>query len=254
MNVTSGTAVLAGRNARLALTRRAITTTAIVPAVFFLGFYAALASTLRGRGIDPEQFLPPAVMLQAEMFAAVSTAVFLASERASGMFDRWRSMPIGAASVPLARLTVDSVRQVTSICIVTLLGAAVGFRFDGGPLRALAFFVLALGFGLVLAAGGSWVGLALPNPETVTAVVTLLMLPLLMFSTAIVPATAFPGWLQPIVNASPVTAVVNVMRDLTTGAAAGSWAWKVLAWLVALGCVFGWRASLRFARRHERRG
>jgi lipooligosaccharide transport system permease protein len=66
--------------------------------------------------------------------------------------------------------------------------------------------------------------------------ITLIQLPLFLFSATFFPVTAFDGWLRWVVEATPLYRGVVLCRELTTGAL--SWASAVsVVYLVVMGLV-----------------
>ena len=62
---------------------------------------------------------------------------------------------------------------------------------------------------------------------------------LLFFNTGMVPLDVFPGWLQPVVRAQPMSPAIETMRALADG---GPTLWPLLqavAWVLGLIVVFG---------------
>jgi len=235
--------VLAGRNLRLARTPQATVDSIVFPLVFLVAFLAVFDRLLGSRGVDGAQFLVPGVVVQAMMFTAFGPAFAFAQDRRSGLFDRLRTLPIRSAAVPLARLASDLARAVVSVVVVVAAGTILGFRFSSGPVLAIAFLVVAVAFGLCMCVGAMTIGLRAPTPETATAVMSLPYLPLLILSSALVPADAFPGWLEPVVRFSPVTAVVDLLRACSDKGPSAGQVTLTAGWLVVLAAGFGVLAS-----------
>jgi ABC-2 type transport system permease protein len=242
------TRVLAGRSVRRALLRPNLVGMVSGPLMFLFVFYIAFRSLVGDLGIDYEQFLPPAIVVQAMLLVAMSTAFFVTAERRSGLLERWRTLPIHRGAVPAARLVADTIRA--TICVVVIATAAhlIGFRFDG-VLAAIAFVLLAVAFALCIAAGTAAIGLTASSPEVVISLLFLPYLPLIVLSTAYVPASSFPDWLQPVVRASPVTAVADSLRAIASGGSVFPALAYALAWIVGLGVVCGAAAARGFRRR-----
>ena len=80
--------------------------------------------------------------------------------------------------------------------------------------------------------------------------------PLIFVSSAYVPVESMPGWMQPIAENQPVTAMVGSVRALVLGGnteqlLGHSTTWfvvRALLWSVAITGVFGALAARRFAR------
>jgi ABC-2 type transport system permease protein len=240
--------LLAGRNVRGALTVSSISGMVLSPLLFLLAFTFVFKSLLADRGIDYAQYLPPAIIVQSMMLVAMSSAFYLAGERRSGLLNRWRTMPVHRVAVLAGRLLVDAARAAVSLVVIVVVGFGLGFRLSGGPLRMVGFVLLAVAFAVCLAAGAATVGAAAASPEVVMSLLFLPYLPLLTLSTAYMPVTAFPGWLQPVVRASPVSANVDALRWLAGSGPSSAW-WPALVWIAGIGLVFGVSAVRAFGRR-----
>jgi ABC-type multidrug transport system permease subunit len=85
---------------------------------------------------------------------------------------------------------------------------------------------------------------------------SLLVFPLTFVSSAYVPVDSMPGWMQPIAEHQPITAMTNAVRSLCVGDPAliglsGSithWVLLSLAWSVGLVLVFAPLAVARYRR------
>jgi ABC-2 type transport system permease protein len=247
-NLVSQSAVLVGRNLRLALTAGTVVAMVVTPLVFLAGFLAVFDKLFDARGIDFAQYLPPAIVVMWMMLTAVSAALFFSRDRRTGMLTRQRSLPIHRGSVLVARLAADFVRGLISIGVVVAAAYVVGFEFKTGVAGAVGFVVVALAFLLTLTAGTSAVGLGSTEPEAIASALQMPNMPLLMLSTAFAPVDAFPGWLQPVVEISPVTAVVETLRAFASGGELATPLWRAVAWLVVLLAVFSWAAARAFRR------
>jgi ABC-2 type transport system permease protein len=241
-------ALLTGRNLRVSLSVPAVVGMIVSPLLFYFGFLAVFRKMFLAQGIDFAQYLPPAIVVMWATFTAVSAAVLLSRDRRGGMLARLRSMPVHSGAVVTARLATDGVRALISICVVIAAAHLTGFRFATGPLGAVAFVLLALAFLLVLSIGTGAAGLASTQPESVGATLHMPAMPLLMLSTAFAPAGSFPGWIRPVVELSPVSAVVDALRALADGTGPAGALLRACVWLAVLLLVFS-RAATRAYRR-----
>lgn len=239
--------LLLGRNVlRLMRNPVSVTSAAVIPLVFLLGFSAVLSRSMDRLGIDYAQYLPPIVVVQAMFFTAISSAYFLAEDRISGMLERCRSLPVHRWSVVLGRVGADAVRALVSMVVVLLGAAALGFRFHAGWAAGLAFAGLTLMFAMIAAAGCALVGLRARDAEAATSALMLPYLPLLMLSTGFVPLGGFPGWIQPFVEWQPVSLTVDALRALSTGGPTAEPTAEAVLALAALGTLFVMLAARAF--------
>ena len=85
-------------------------------------------------------------------------------------------------------------------------------------------------FGFAMSWVFATVGLAVGDPETAQAAAFPVLAPLVFASTAFVPATSMPGWLQVFANHQPVSANANAARALTLGGPTAEYVVQALAW------------------------
>ena len=239
MSPLVGTTALAARNlTKMRRNSASVIGAVVFPILFLVLFNTVLNRAMTGIGIDYVQYLPPAVTVQAMFFAAMSTAFYLTDDRASGVFARCRTLPIGRLSPLVARALADLTRAAVSLLVVLVVSMLLGFRFRAGVLPALGYGVLALGFALVLILGCGLVGLYAKNAETAVVLVEVPYLPVLMLSSAFVPADRFPDWLEPVVQASPITKVADALRALSGGGPTATVLPAALVWCIGLAVVF----------------
>lgn len=232
--------LVASRNLlRLGRNRAALASATVFPLIFFFGFLSVLRRSLEARGIDYPQYLPPAVVAQAMFFAAMSSAFALADDKASGLLERLRSLPVDRWAPLAGRVAADVVRGGLSLVVVLAAAHLVGFRFEAGALAALGFVAIALLLLVAVAAAFGLVGLTAPSPEAASSTVALPYLPLLMLSTGFVPAEGFPGWLQPVVRSQPVSLAVDALRALSSGGPTAAPMLRAVVVLAALALLFG---------------
>ena len=183
-------------------------------------------------------FLLPGIIGQTAAFATFGTAIALAQELKKGFIDRLRSMPMARSAVLAGRLTADTARMLLTILIVLAVGYAVGFRFGNGILPACLMVALATLFGLAICLIAAFTGLAIGDEEAVQAFGLIWLFPLTFVSSAFVPVTTMPGWLQAFAAHQPVTYVIDAMRALALGGPVEGNLWRALAWLAGIFVVF----------------
>jgi ABC-2 type transport system permease protein len=98
--------------------------------------------------------------------------------------------------------------------------------------------VLATIFGLAICCISAYTGLAIGDEESVQAFGLVWLFPLTFLSSAFVPISSMPGWLQAFANNQPVTYVINVMRSMALGGPIADDLWKSIAWLAGIFIVF----------------
>jgi ABC transporter DrrB family efflux protein len=189
-------------------------------------------------------YLMPGVIGQTAAFASFATAIALARELQKGVLDRFRSMPMARSAVLSGRLTADTIRMLVTILVIIAVGYAVGFRFENGVVPAIGMIALALLFGLTVCCVSAYIGLVIKDEEAVQAFGLIWVFPLTFVSSAFVPISSMPGWLQAFASNQPVTIVIDTLRYLALGPVPGAMSlqphlWQSLAWLAGTLAIFG---------------
>ena len=213
--------------------------TVIQPVMFVLLFRYVFGGAIPVRVTGGYvNFLMPGIIAQSAAFATFSTAIALAQELKKGVIDRLRSMPMARSAVLTGRMGADTVRMLVTILIIVGVGYAVGFRFLNGFGPAVAMVVLATVFGIAICTIAAFTGLAIGDEESVQAFGLIWLFPLTFVSSAFVPISTMPGWLQAFASNQPVTYVINTMRSLALGGPIAADLWKSIAWLAGIFIVF----------------
>jgi oleandomycin transport system permease protein len=155
-----------------------------------------------------------------------------------GVFDRFRSLPIGRSAPLLGAVFADVVRYAT-ICVVTIgFGYVMGFRILTNPQSAIAGCLLAIGFAICLSWASVYIGMKARTSGAVQGITFLVMLPLAFASNVFVPLATLPSWLQSFVSANPLTQLVSSVRGLFLGGPVAEHVMWTLAWMIGLVVVF----------------
>jgi ABC transporter DrrB family efflux protein len=235
----SDTLVLARRNLLVwARVPAYLVFTVIQPVMFVLMFRYVFGGAINVPNHDYVDFLMPGIIGQTAAFASFATAIALAQELKKGVIDRLRSMPMARSAVLTGRLLADTGRMLVTILIIVAVGYAVGFRFSNGVIPAILMIVLATVFGLAICLIAAFTGLAIGDEESVQAFGLIWLFPITFLSSAFVPISSMPGWLQAFANNQPVTYVINTMRALALGGPIEADLWKSIAWLAGILIVF----------------
>jgi ABC transporter DrrB family efflux protein len=213
--------------------------TLIQPVIFVLMFRYVFGGAIKvnvpGGYVS---YLMPGIIAQTAAFGCFGTAIALAQELQKGVIDRLRSMPMARSAVLTGRLVADTLRMTVTILVVVGIGYAVSFRFQNGAGPAILMVVLAIVLGITCCVIAAYTGLAIKDEESVQAFGLIWLFPLTFLSSAFVPISSMPGWLQAFANNQPVTFVVNTMRALALGGPIEANLWKSIAWLAGIFVVF----------------
>jgi len=212
--------------------------TVIQPVMFVLLFRYVFGGAIPVPGGNYVDFLMPGIIGQTAAFATFGTAIALAQELQKGVIDRLRSMPMARSAVLTGRLVADTGRMFITIVIIIGVGYLVGFRFQNGWFLAVAMVVLATIFGLAICCVAAYTGLAIGDEESVQAFGMIWLFPLTFVSSAFVPVSTMPGWLQAFASHQPVTYVIDTMRAMALGGPIATNLYWSIGWLAGIFIVF----------------
>jgi ABC-2 type transport system permease protein len=227
----------------------------IQPVMFVLLFVYVWGGAME-RSLPPTipyvDFLMPGIFVQTAIFAALQTGVGLADDLQKGLIDRFRSLPMVRSAVLAGRTAADTVVIVFQVILMFVVAYAVGYRLHEGLVSALVAFggVVLVGYSFTWVA--AFAGLSLKTVEAVQAATFTLVFPIVFASSAFVPDTNFPGWLQAWSHVNPVSIWAETVRVLTLGdlyttapvelvgnvPSLGTLLWQSTAWFVGILALF----------------
>jgi oleandomycin transport system permease protein len=210
----------------------------LLPITFVLVFVFLFGKAVAGDWHAYLNYVLPGIAVQTLLFATMGTALALNADLRTGIFDRFRSLPIARSAPLTGHLLGDLVKDVLSLALVFGFGAILGFRPHGGPLAVLAGSGLIVLFAFAVCWIAALVGLLARSPGTVQGFAFLLIFPLTFASNIFVPTTQLPGWLQAWVKVNPVTQVSDAVRGLLQGLPLGRSLIASLLWTAGILVVF----------------
>jgi ABC-2 type transport system permease protein len=225
----------------------AMMTALMLPLIILLMFVYVFGGAMQadGRYID---YVVPGIILLTAGFGSAETSVTVARDMTTGVIDRFRSLPVAASSVLVGHVTATVLRNMVSTVLVLGLAVALGFRPHADALAWLAVTAILVLFMSAIAWLAATFGLLATSVEGAAAFGFIVMF-LPYVSSAFVPPSTMPGFLQPIAEHQPVTPVIETLRALMMGTPVGTIWITALAWCVG-GIVLGVVASsLLFGRR-----
>src|SRR6478752_5550883 len=208
--------------------------------LFFLIYRYMFGGAIHAGTIPYVDYLVPGFIATGVLFSGIGAAVATAEDLEQGFVDRLRSLPIPRSSVLAARAILALASAVT-----VAIGFAVGFRLHGTVLEGLAAFGLVVLFGFAF----EWMFVALgllAKTGQAAQGMGMIVFPLAFLSSAYVPVSTMPGWLQVVAKHQPLTFMVDAVRSLTLGSRAplelghpsSYYVARALAWTAGILAVF----------------
>jgi ABC-2 type transport system permease protein len=167
---------------------------------------------------DYFSFLAVGMLSFISLFMAMQSGMSVVWDRRLGFLNKELSTPLARGAIPIGKVFSSILRGLvqaaTVLIIAILLGLDIGHLSVLGILGTFAgIFLMVMGFSSLFV----MLAVRSTNQDTQMMIVNLLNLPLLFASNAMFPAKFMPSWLQPVVQANPVSYATDISRQLLLG-------------------------------------
>ncbi len=169
-----------------------------------------------GQSIPYAEFVAPGMLAASAMNGSLldSTFNFFFKLKYNKLFDQMLATPLTTSDIARGELSWSLLRGGIYSTAFLLVMVAMGLVQSWWSVLAVpAALLIGLAFGGAGMALTTWM-----RSWQDFDYVTLGTLPLFLFSATFFPITAFPGWLQWVVQVTPLYRGVVLVRELTTGA------------------------------------
>ena len=233
-----------------------VITTAVTPIAIMLMFVYVFGGAIDpGGAIKYVDFLVPGFLVTTILWAGMSAGAGVAEDSSSGVYDRLRSLPIPRSAVMAGRSLADLTLVGWGIFVTAIVGFAVGFHTHSSVGQVLFAFLLMLIAGYAFTWVFITVGLVSGNAQAAQGL-SMLVIPFSFVSSANVPVSTMPGWMQPFAANQPISVFINAVRSLMQGGTqqvgightTTYWVVLTLAWSVGITLVFGAITVRKFGR------
>jgi ABC-2 type transport system permease protein len=190
--------------------------TLVQPVIWLLLFGALFERVvdIPGFGADDYAgFLVPGILVMTALFTAGWSGMGIINDLERGVMDRFLVSPARRASLIAGPLGQLAVVVVVQSLVIVALGLARGASLPGG----VGGVAVAVGCAVLLAwaVGGLSMAIALlaRREETLIGAVNFLVLPLTFLSTAFMPGSLAPGWVEDVARYNPVNWAIEAGRE-----------------------------------------
>jgi ABC-2 type transport system permease protein len=163
-------------------------------------------------------YLTAGILCLQLLFNSAFSGGSLVLDRRFGYLNKLLASPISRSSIFMSRVFATIAKGLLQSAIVFGIALFIpdglklgsGFSIVSLLLLFLTLFLLSLGFSSLFTA----IAIRMTKWETLIAVVNLLNLPLLFSSSALLPISTMPDWLQAFANINPISKGADVARTL----------------------------------------
>jgi len=225
-NVLMNTATMAYRNLLKTVHNPDQFMDVIVQPVMFMLMFGYLFGGAIAGGVHA--YLPtivPGILIQTMLSASSGSGSQIREDLDSGVFDRFKSLPMAHIAPLAGQLFGDILRLIIATITSLTTGYLMGWRPTVGFGWIIVIGLLAILTGWALSWLFALVGLLAKSAGTVQSFSLIAMLVLSFMSNAFVPLKSLTKPLQVIAHLNPVTYVITAIRQIL---ATGSWTHEAL--------------------------
>jgi ABC-2 type transport system permease protein len=140
--------------------------------------------------------------------------VGLVNDIEEGMFEKVLVSPMSRSAVFIGKTLAEVLRIAVQIAIILVLGVALGAEIATGVAGALGIMAVGVLFSLWFVSFSNTLAVLTKDQESTIIGANLLQFPLLFVSSAFLPLSALPGWIQTVAAFNPVTYGVDAARAI----------------------------------------
>jgi ABC-2 type transport system permease protein len=162
-------------------------------------------------------FFVPGVLIMTVLFGSSWSGVSLLREIQSGTVDKMLVSPVSRVAIVLSRVLHSTAQVVIQVAIMLAVSWALGAHLNLGLTGLGLTLLVVLLLGLCFAAVSNGFAIALQREEPLVIIGNLMTLPLMFFSTALVPTSFMPDWIKYIATINPINYAVEAVRSVLVG-------------------------------------
>jgi ABC-2 type transport system permease protein len=159
----------------------------------------------------------PGVLIMTVLFGSSWAGVSLLREITAGTVDKMLVSPVSRSAIVLSRVLHAAVQVVVQVLIVMITAAILGANIHWSPANVAVALLVVFLMGIGFAAVSNGLAMILQREEPLVVMGNMLTLPLMFFSTALVPEDFMPSWIQYIALINPVEYAVSAVRAVLIG-------------------------------------
>ena len=191
--------------------------TLIQPLIWLLIFAQLFKNFVQLPGTDGNNymdFMLPGILIMTVLFGSSWSGVSLLREITSGTVDKMLVAPVSRVAIVLSRVLHSAVQVIAQAIIILIVawvfGATITINLAYLILGILIIFLL----GAAFASLSNGLAITLQREEPLVMIGNLMTLPLMFLSSAFVPKSFMPDWIQSIALINPISYAVDAIRTV----------------------------------------
>lgn len=156
----------------------------------------------------------PGVLIMTVLFGSSWAGVSLLREINAGTVDKMLVSPVSRVAIVLSRVLHSAVQVVIQALIVLVAAWLMGATTNFNPIYILLAMIVVLLLGVAFAGLSNGLAIMLQREEPLVVLGNLMTMPLMFFSSAMVPQQFMPDWIAIIAVVNPIEYAVTAVRAI----------------------------------------
>ena len=190
--------------------------TLIQPLIWLLIFGALFGKFVQTGEQNYVDFMVPGILIMTVLFGSSWSGVSLLREISAGSVDRMLVAPVSRVAIVLSRVMHSAVQVLAQTLIILIVVWVMGSTISMNPINVVLALTVIFLLGVGFAALSNGFAIILQREEPLVMIGNLMTLPLMFFSSALVPTEFMPKWIQLIATVNPISYAVESVRAILT--------------------------------------
>lgn len=189
-------------------------------------------------------FFVPGVLIMTVLFGSSWSGVSLLREITAGTVDKMLVAPVSRVAIVLSRVLHSAVQVLAQTLIILAVALAIGATTSINPIHIAMAMLIVFLLGVGFASLSNGFAITLQREEPLVMIGNLMTLPLMFFSTALMPEEMMPEWIDYIAMINPINYAVEAVRAILVGTPDfGTYGEGLLIMLIFAGGTLAWAVS-----------
>ena len=159
-------------------------------------------------------YFVPGVLIMTVLFGASWAGVSLLREISAGTVDKMLVSPASRSAIVFSRVLHSAVQVVIQAMIVLVAAWIMGATTNTNPIYILLAMSIILMLGIAFASLSNGLAIMLQREEPLVIMGNLMTMPLMFFSSAMVPEKFMPEWIHTLGMVNPIEYAVSAVRAI----------------------------------------
>jgi ABC-2 type transport system permease protein len=185
-----------------------------MPFLFLFIFSFGMKSAPGGL-LQPINYLLSGIIILTVSQTAMNNSMNIIDDIAGGFMKEIIVAPVPRWQISIGQVLSSTVIAVAQGVIITVLGFFMGLKLDALHLAGVVGTMLLVGF--TFSSIGLYLATLTKSSAGFQVMISVLVLPLTLLSGALIPVTALPAFLRPLIFFNPLSYTASIFRYISLG-------------------------------------